>query len=185
MSLDRELRKNEKYFRDRPVFNLSLSLEEFKGPYKNLIEFRVYGSRVLQLKALEGNFHVLGNGEIRPGFKEGLHTYEGKFDLGLSSHRIILNSGLEGDIRKLEIIPGKKFPFKLEQGSSYPVYTLGGIYSKVKKKTSKEEKIRVLSASLERLTGYDSHSVVNSEKISENSKLEILENNYKRLVSNQ
>lgn len=162
-----------------PLFNIDITLEDWEGPFKLFSDFLRISKLAEALNPLYGRSHVCKNGEIKGGFVAGLHIFKGSIGLDeVVSNHIHYENGRMAYFNKVE----KKF--FTEKFGEEPVYTLEGLYSKIK-----NNKINSKISSLCQQFSY--HTSFNAKEFLENSlsknkktRLKFLEQKYRDLILN-
>jgi hypothetical protein len=170
------------------VFNISFSISGYHGPFRDFYDFFSRAEIASKVKPYVGNFHVNNNGEVKPGFINGLHTLNADFDLdefrsssgilgGISMHHIPYNSEQYSGILDV-LVSSEKMLFLDVRGN--PIYTLDGLYS-----TLPNNKINTRINAINQCLEYFDNPLDNSIATRKETKLKIAENLYRRKVSNQ
>lgn len=166
-----------------PIFNLSTNITGFQGPFKNLNEFLSRSESAKYFKNYIGVFHVCRNGELKHGFINGLHRYRAEFDLeeltSFSSYKHI-----HGDNGKVLDIYFKNDKLFLYRVPSEPIFTLDGLYS-ILPNQKINTKINAMLIILKDYNREDFGDSLQSIATRKETKLKLLENKYRRIVSNQ
>ena len=158
-----------------PLFNINIALKGWKGPFKDIAHFELIADRERDRRNCNGDFYVLSGGRLLKGKKENLHTFKGDLDLEEYTH-VHHNYG----IHISDIISKNGDLFFSHIFGTNPVYTLQGLYNSLPNKKI-NTKINMLIDALETHTNYKFNSISKRKE----TKLKILENAYKRLISNQ
>ncbi len=119
-----------------------------------------------------GEFIVYNSGQLRRGIDTTLHTYETKIEY--CDNCIHFPSG-----RVIDSIVKNSEPF-LKTEFETPRFTLDGLYSSVCPEVSEKPELLI-----EYIKQFNSKFQFNSIATHENTRLKLLENVYKRYISNQ
>ena len=185
----------------RPLFNLTITLSGWQGPFKNTWELRYMAEVVARAEKLyAGDFHVTEDSKLNRKHMQGLHICRGVVDLRelypLEDAHVHFDDELVlGNSRSLEYITVIKegvffeHPLDLELERRYadityvrrcPVYTLQGLYETLPD-DKVNTKIAALAEALEQHRGYTFSSASRNKTLV----LKLLENKYRHMVSNQ
>ncbi len=167
--------------RNYPVFNILLQLDS-RGEIHKKFDYE----RMDNIGKYIGIFNALDSGKLVRGIKYGLHTFEGEISREeIGPRASITHAHLKPHMRIEEIhVMGNSAYVKNRSGLG-PLYTIKGLYREKYPKTDKE-KIELIAEELEEKTFFDSKkSLDNSIAKYDKTKLKILENQYKRRISNQ
>ncbi|MCK4650218.1 hypothetical protein KAT36_03210 [Candidatus Pacearchaeota archaeon] len=154
--------KEEKAPTEYPVFNLEVTRDK-STPF---LRKHDRTSRYI------GEFIVYNSGQLKRGIDTTLHTYETKIEY--CDNCIHFPSG-----RVIDSITKDSKPF-LEAKFETPCFTLDGFYSIVCPEVSEKSK-----SLTEYIKQFNPKFQFNSIATHENTRLKLLENAYKRYVSNQ
>jgi len=174
-----------------PIFNVHLKITGWEGPFGDYNEFRhvVRGLNYLGDSSTIA-YKVMENGKLVPGLREGLHTYSGEIDLGEMGLHIHYNGGGIGPLLR----EGDSV-FLLDEKMNYengmkrkPRYTLQGLYETLTDNRM-NTKIKRLEEELKEQDKYKFNTNLryqfNSIVKHKETKVKLLENAYRRRVSNQ
>jgi len=163
------------------LFNIQFDVNGWEGPFSDVNEFRHVSKQLEKIKSARA-FIVANNGILTHGTKEGLHTFYGEIDLRESYLHFHYSSGMadrivkEGDDLVLEYLAINK-----KNGvESSPRYTLDKLYSTLSNEKM-STKIGALREALQQHANYRSESIAKRK----NTRLKLLENAYRRKVSDQ
>lgn len=173
----------------KPLYNVDIKLTGFQGPFNSLVDFEVIGKLVSRLRDLQGKFYILENGELVSGKKERIHTFYCELDVSVIGRLPYIHYP-NGQLSYITRIKGKPF---LEEGvmdyktrfehgiePRNPMYTLKGLYNTIENDRL-NTKINALTDALKEHVKYDFQTIAKRKR----TKICLLENAYKRLVSNQ
>lgn len=170
----------------KPLFNVSIKIKGWEGPFQNLNYFLTIAQKAEDVLELNGNVHVLEGGQIAQGSNPNVHTYNGQIKIDEPTIHLHYDS-LHCDFEQLREIIRKKNHFYLEgiAETAFPIYTLEGLYSTLESQNT-ETRIKALTNALETLTYFRASSFLKeSVSIKKTTKLKLLEQKYKTLISNQ
>lgn len=170
------------------LYNVNIKLTEFLN-VKNLHDFYVLSNLVDRVKDLEGSFYVLETGELIRGKKDGLHTFSGELDVcdvGRLPHvhykekpfNYVLRDNGKPFFEEVKEVFEISKEVDLEQRN--PVYTLEGLYNTLEDNRG-QTRLNALVDVLKKQAKYDFNSIATNERI----KIFLLENAYKRKISDQ
>ena len=160
-----------------PLYNVDISFREWKGPFRNIREFEHIAKIFTRIEGLKGSFFVTNEGRLVIGSQQGLHTYKANIDLTQPNHVHIeekLPSYLEYKNEKIFLDAYYQTP------NNKPVYTLNGLYETLEN-NKLNTKIKALEDNLKNHKDYDFNSITRPKEI----RLKLLENAYRRLISDQ
>jgi len=174
----------------KPIFNYQILPGEFKkGPFKDFGELEEEYLAVQEKgRGFLGNFVLLSSGELRKGIQKGLHTFVAELEAE-SPRNIHIHYGKNrGTMLILEKHKGEivteHYPISVKSRES-PKYTLEGFYDTLpnqevgtRLKALKHEFGR--QGLQERLLNFNNSIAKRNE-----TKLKLLENLYKREISDQ
>jgi hypothetical protein len=195
-----DLPKLERVNPKQQVCNLHIDINGWQRTYRNL-DYQTFLSNSKKLGVLgkfRGDFRLLMDGSLIPSIPdEGFHSYGAEIDLD-EVYKINFSTTKFGPLRylglpHLHFVPGGEIvghihPDSLEDRSelkltscpfSRPHYTLKGLYNSLEDEKF-NTKINALRDELGR-GGYVDNSIANRKQ----TKLKLLENRYRRKVSNQ
>ena len=170
-----------------PIFNYKIFPEKFKqGPFKDFGELEEEYLAIQEKgRGFLGNFILLSSGELKKGTQKGLHTYVAELDAESPSNIHIHYGKSMLLLRKSRgKIETEYYPIS-EKSRRSPKYTLGGFYDTLpnqevgtRLKALKHEFNR--QGLQERLLNFNNSLAKRNE-----TKLKLLENLYKREISDQ
>jgi hypothetical protein len=197
------LKKRQREANEIPLFNINISAKgsiNFDDTTNSIIAENIINRYMELRQILRRTVKVLSDGKIIPGKEDGLHTYEADMDVEdfiLDPHIHYNNSGMietietfKGEIylksireyhRDYQTFEGSRFGKKLK-----PHYTLNGFYQ-ARKIKSIDERIKALEAFfIDKESQQPEHQRIQIGSIAkEYTRLHLLENNYRRTISNQ
>jgi hypothetical protein len=155
------------------LFNLSIKLDGWQGPFKHFNYFLDIARIAEEYSHLKGDHYVTSNGEIKCGKMENLHTFEAEIDLTQKDH---IHYG-----KRFHILPLYSPSMISFEGLYSPVYTLKGLYETIPRI------MRNINSKIERLSQeFDpKDKIFNSIAKKSKTKLKLLENKYRREISDQ
>ncbi len=168
-----------------PIFNLHFEITGWQGPFRDYNEFKDVVDKLNYLRDSSTiAYKILEDGRLVPGSKEGLHTFHGELDLkGISRmlHFYSENGNLHYIYRGGEnLFLAGIFKNNKDGINQKPRYTLQGLYATLADNKI-NTKIRRLEEELKEHKGYEFNSIARHKE----TRLKLLENAYRRMVSNQ
>ena len=173
-----------------PIFNYKILPERFKqGLFKNFEELeKDYLTVQEKGRGFLGNFILLSSGELKKGIQKGLHTFVAELDAE-SPRNMHIHYGKDmGSMLILGKYKGKivteDYPVS-EKDQQPPIYTLEGFYDALPNKEV-GTRLKALKHEFngqglqERLLNFNNSIAKRNE-----TKLKLLENLYKREISDQ
>jgi len=158
-----------------PLFNLNISLNDWHGPFAHISSLVMAAEKVKKNLHLVGERHVTSKGDVKNGKIDGLHTFQAEMDLYQEGHihygpnqRIL--SFIQPRIVNYHDLP------------KHPRYTLKGLYETLPQRCRNDPLSQIEALSQEFTT-----REIAFGSIAKHSKtiLKLLENKYRREVSNQ
>ena len=175
---------------DEPLCNVHISLNDWQGPFKDEDIFEIIAKRYNDAKKnFAGKRKLLRNGELNLGSDSRLHTRKGSVDLyALGQPHVHFD---DGGLQYIEGPTAMFGPVTLNSNRKYwesfsdedrrlPWYTLNGLYSTLPNERM-STRIQVLEKHLKHHACYNFESIARRKE----TRLKLLENAYRRLVSNQ
>lgn len=177
---------------DEPLYNVDISLNDWQGPFKDKDIFEIIAKRYVDAtKNFAGKRKVLRNGKLYSGSDSRLHTRKGSVNLyELGQPHVHFDDG------GLQYVEGPLAAFggvTLDSTRKYwddreflggdkrlPWYTLSGLYSTLPNEKI-STRINALEEHLKHHANFDFGSIAKRKE----TRLKLLENAYRRLVSNQ
>ena len=195
--------------KEYPVYNVKIDIKGWNGPFSSRGQLKRMIGHVDEARLnYEGFFYVTNSGRLICGYKKGLHTYEGEVDLSeIHQGRLPHVHWKGGHILEDILIKGGKVFFKEEKeryermkniilpeevDGKYvlsdksmqhipPIYTLSGLYENLPNEKM-NTKIAVLTDEIKKHNpDFEFNSIAKSKEL----RLKLLENKYRRLVSDQ
>lgn len=160
---------------DEPLFNISINLRDWQGPFKDISYFLLVANIVSKFSLYHGKeSHVCKNGRVSLGHIKGLHTFVGDIDFPEADH---LHFGR--NVSGFEFRNNNLF---LTNSGQTPIYTIEGLYATLSSNKI-NTKIRALSDAL-RYT-HDYKNFTESISSRKETRLKLLENMYRRNISSE
>lgn len=150
---------------EKVLYNLHVKLDDNLRNFDSVLKEKLYN----RVAPFVGLFKVLDSGELVTGIEPGVHLYEASLDLSQDDH-----IHFDGGIANLSLVLGKPVltrGYKIKDTT----HTLQGLY-RASRASRPDAKISIL----EDVLGED-NSIVQKEE----TKLKLLENRYRRLISDQ
>jgi len=162
--------------KEQSLFNVSINLDGWQGPYDSLRYFLIIAEDASKFyKYSSGFYHVYKNGKLCPGEVEGLHKFTAQVDFPHPDH-------MHYDGGRIMDIKFKDNDLFITNHGEILIHTLEGLYNLLQKKDF-NTKIRALS---DRLNDYpDYQNFLKSISTRKTTRLKLLENIYRKNVSNQ
>jgi hypothetical protein len=163
------------------MYNLDIKLEDgWQGPFEEPRDLQLMNERLKEVLPFVGDFTVYRDGRLLCLKTEGLHTYSGIIDVDQNDHihfgspgRRNISRIKKNWLREKSLVDGFYTP-------ESPVYTLDGLYDTLED-NSEELKIGTLVDALEEHANYNFESIATGEK----TRLKLLENSYRKHISDQ
>jgi hypothetical protein len=172
-----KLTKGEEEKPEEPLFNISINLRNWQGPFKDINYFLIVEKTVSQFSLYHGKeSHVCKDGRVSLGHIEGLHTFVGDIDFPEADH---LHYGR--NISEFEFRNNNLF---LTNIGKNPIYTIEGLYSTLSNNKI-NTKLKALSDVLKLSTPSQYKTFSESISTRKETRLKLLENIYRKNISNQ
>ncbi|MBU2616259.1 MAG: hypothetical protein KKC19_04105 [Nanoarchaeota archaeon] len=183
LGLFKSLRKERESSREasRPVFNIDIGVDGWQGPFDSLIMLRSTADKTeIAKKYFVGQFHVDNSGRLWRGHEKELHTFEGKVNLWEWHDNESPHVHYEGNFNDIFIRGGE---VKFEHGTviERPIYTLQGLYISLPN-DKMNTRINTLEDELKYHAGFEYSGSIAKRK---ETRLRLLENKYRKMVSDQ
>jgi hypothetical protein len=161
--------------KETPLFNLSIELHDWEGPFKNFDYFLGIAKIAKEYSHLRGDHHVTSEGDIKYGKLTNLHTFKAEIDLAQKDHIHYGKNVIILPLQTLTTVNRKELP-------SHPVYTLRGLYATIpeRHRTDRISKLNKLSEEF-LLRNKKLESIAKNPK----TIIKLLENKYRREISDQ
>ena len=166
---------------EKPLFNIEINIDGQQGPFKSFDYFLYIAKTADRVsKNYIGSFSVTDNRRLIRCVTKGLHTYRGEIDLEETPAFGVYHVHHHHGIGVSDIIHENGNIFLSHIFDEEPIYTLQGLYNSLPNQKI-NTKINALLGSLENHTNYEFNSIATKKE----TRLKLLENAYRRLISNQ
>lgn len=162
----------------KALFNIQFNVVGWERGFRHVDEFRC-AARKLEEIGSERKFTVYSDGRLVHGLEKGLHSFCGEIDLREDHPRYEIHIHyFKGDVEHIST-KGNNLVLKDILVTS-PRYTLEGLYSTLPNEKM-STRIGALKTALQEHVGYEFKSIAKRK----DTRLKLLENAYRRRVSNQ